>query len=124
MIGNIATKIGKIESAFEISHTYLAGSMAEGTSIIQPNEFDYLVVLKHLSQPGAVEINKQNGETRSCNIKEMPEGAIVPLDYGFTNSHAHIKPGNSIIANTFSACIKDGHIENFKMNQMFNDLVN
>lgn len=123
MIGNIANGIGETERAFEISHKCLAGSMAEGTSIVKPKEFDYLVVLKHLSQPGAVEIYKYTGEQGSCYDDPNIGEGLIPFGYGYTNCHAHIKPGNSIIANMFSPCIIDGHIGNFKMNLMFNECV-
>lgn len=59
MIERIISKFGDYDDSrrvFEVSQKYLVGSMAEETRIIEPSEFDFLVVLKKLSVPGALDI--------------------------------------------------------------------
>ncbi|VDI33772.1 Hypothetical predicted protein [Mytilus galloprovincialis] len=58
MVEKVISKFGEYgdRRMYEVSQKYLVGSMAEETRIKEPSEFDFLVVLKNLSVPGALEI--------------------------------------------------------------------
>ncbi|KAH3734409.1 hypothetical protein DPMN_040849 [Dreissena polymorpha] len=57
----ILEKVRELEPRFTVSEILKVGSYFEGTKIneILVDEFDFLVVIKELSQPGAIHINKE-----------------------------------------------------------------
>ena len=56
MVERIAYQIGYFDERVKIKETILVGSAAEGTKIILPNEFDFLLVLERFSQPGTMRL--------------------------------------------------------------------
>ena len=52
----LATTIGDIDSRLKIQEVIPVGSAAEDTQIIRPCEFDSILILEALSQPGAVSL--------------------------------------------------------------------
>ena len=58
MVERIAKKIGDIDERLKINEVILVGSAKEGTQIIQPDEYDFLMVLETLSGQGAVSIKR------------------------------------------------------------------
>lgn len=77
---------------YEVSQKYLVGSMAEGTRIKEPSEFDFLVVLKNLSVPGALEIILIDNEKDCKNY-------LTKYDHAF--KHAHLQAIDSNLLKTF-----------------------
>ena len=56
MVERIAYQIGYFDERVKIKETILVGSAAEGTRIILPNEFDFLLVLERFSQPDTMRL--------------------------------------------------------------------
>ncbi|KAH3787649.1 hypothetical protein DPMN_165776 [Dreissena polymorpha] len=54
----ILDKVSELEPRFTVSEILKVGSYFEGTKIDKIDEFDFLVVIKELSKPGAIHINK------------------------------------------------------------------
>lgn len=49
-VDSFAAYLGKKYPIFEISHKYAVGSMAEGTKILEADEFDFILVLKQFNE--------------------------------------------------------------------------
>ena len=56
LIGKITSKLGELSARLKISRSELVGSMREGTSIGEPDEFDVQVVLETLSMNNGVKL--------------------------------------------------------------------
>lgn len=56
IVNAVLKKVAAKNSIFEFSKFIEAGSFYEGTKVGQPNEFDFTVILNHLSTPGAIQI--------------------------------------------------------------------
>ncbi|KAH3809511.1 uncharacterized protein LOC127833489 [Dreissena polymorpha] len=54
----ILDKVSELEPRFTVSEILKVGSYFEGTKIDKIDEFDFLVVIKELSKPGAIHLNK------------------------------------------------------------------
>lgn len=59
LVNRIATELGKVNESLKVYRVVNVGSMAEGTKIREPNEFDFLLVLEKLSYHGAVEMRRE-----------------------------------------------------------------
>lgn len=66
LVSSITTMIGLFDHKFKISEVILVGSAKEGTQIIVPEEYDFLLVLESLSQRGTVQIKKVCSEKENC----------------------------------------------------------
>ena len=66
MVHNIADKLGNIDQRFKIAKVITVGSAAEGTQIVQPNEFDFHLIVEHLSQEDAIYISEDCDEMGGC----------------------------------------------------------
>ena len=80
MVKKILTLVGISDPRFEISHQYLVGSMAEGTRIGEPDEFDFLVVLKHFSEPDAIRVIRELEDVRVYDngiLQQFTENAFL-----------------------------------------------
>ena len=53
----ILAELADKEQLFKVSEVIQVGSYAEGTKILEPDEFDFLVVIEDLSIPGATAVN-------------------------------------------------------------------
>ena len=53
----LAKTIEEIDSRFKIKEIIPAGSAHEGTQVVRPCEYDYILVLDNLSKPGAVSLS-------------------------------------------------------------------
>ena len=71
MVEHLVESIGHIDSRVRINEVIPVGSAAEGTRIILPNEFDFLLVLDAFSRPGAIRI------ARDCSNDEGHVHIIV-----------------------------------------------
>ena len=71
IVEKIANKIGKIDTRLLISEVVLVGSAKEGTQIILPDEYDFLLILEKLSHQGVIDINK------ACPGKDNRVHAII-----------------------------------------------
>ena len=65
-VRNIAKTVEEISPRFMISEVVLVGSAKEGTQIIRPEEYDFLLILGTLSQPGVLEIKKICKDRENC----------------------------------------------------------
>lgn len=74
---------------FEVSQKYLVGSMSEETRIIEPSEFDFLVVLKKLSVPGALDIIFIDNE-KDCKKYH------IRGEHAFKHAHLQVKDPNLV----------------------------
>ena len=63
MVHNITDRIGNIDQRFKIAKV---GSAAEGTQIVQPIEFDFHLIVEHLSQEDAIYISDNCDEMGGC----------------------------------------------------------
>ena len=59
----LAQTIGEQDNRLAIEEVIAVGSAREGTQIIRPCEYDYILTLKHLSKLGAVSIGTNNRNT-------------------------------------------------------------
>lgn len=88
---------------FEVSHKYLVGSMAEGTRITEPNEFDFIVVLKELSKPGALKVKLIDNVKDCSDHFEMKEHAL---------KHVHVKVKDSNLRKLYKwEILDDGYLK-------------
>ena len=69
IIEQIMTAVGNKDQTCQISYQYLVGSMAERTSILEPDEFDFLVVLKHFSKQSGIDIKWSHQDVFQVNKK-------------------------------------------------------
>ena len=53
----LAEIIGEIDPRFRVRKAIPVGSAREGTQIVRPCEYDYILILEALSQPGAVSLS-------------------------------------------------------------------
>ncbi|XP_060592520.1 uncharacterized protein LOC132747207 isoform X1 [Ruditapes philippinarum] len=60
MVERIACTLGKQHGHLKILRVVSVGSMREGTKIREPDEFDFILVLEHLSRPGAIDVVGEN----------------------------------------------------------------
>lgn len=58
-VEKILIDTAKEDGRFQYSEILKVGSFYEGTKVIEPNEFDFLVVIEELSQPGAITVAKE-----------------------------------------------------------------
>ena len=82
--------VGDKNPCLQISEAVSVGSAKEGTQLCSPCEYDFILILKELSQPGAISV------TNGC-----PYGA----------SYAHVKLECSQLEHNFKDIIKDGYIK-------------
>lgn len=61
----LAATIGELDSRLIIQDVIPVGSASEGTQIIRPCEYDYILALQALSTPGAVSIEPADPESRN-----------------------------------------------------------
>ena len=66
MVLKIANAVEEISPRFMISEVVLVGSAREETQIIRPEEYDFLLILGMLSQPGVLEIKKTCKDRENC----------------------------------------------------------
>ena len=66
MVRRIANKVEEICPRFKINDVVLVGSAREGTQIIRPEEYDFLLILEMLSRPGALEMKKMCIGNENC----------------------------------------------------------
>ena len=71
IVEKIANQIGKIDTRLLISEVVLVGSAKEGTQIILPEEYDFLLILEKLSHQGVIDINN------ACPGKDNRVHAII-----------------------------------------------
>ena len=62
MINNLAETIGEIDARLSIGEVISVGSAREGTQIIRPCEYDFILTLDVLSKPGTVSITQANSD--------------------------------------------------------------
>ena len=98
MVENIASWFGETNPLLKFSHKYLVGSMAEDTRIIEPNEFDYILVLQHLSQTNVVRVERCVREINTY----LRYGMVKPHPV----NHAHIRLIDKGILNMYSTFVK------------------
>jgi hypothetical protein len=70
-------EVTNIEPLFKPSELIQVGSYAEGTKILEPDEFDFLVVIEELSKPGAVAID--NDPLKVQGVTHLPSTGYVTL---------------------------------------------
>lgn len=61
-VQNILDKAHAVLPLYTVSELLLVGSYAEGTKILDPDEFDFLAIIEDLSQPGAISVNNPQEE--------------------------------------------------------------
>ena len=66
MVRRIANKVEEVSPRFKIGDVVLVGSASEETQIIRPEEYDFLLILETLSQPGVLEIKKTCTGNENC----------------------------------------------------------
>ena len=59
MVDCIMDEVVAIDERFEMLRKVPVGSMAEGTRIVNPDEFDFMIVLKTLSQAGVIKVRRE-----------------------------------------------------------------
>ena len=89
IVRDVAMKIGDIDKRFKIGDIILVGSAMEGTRNISPNEYDFLLVLDVLSQPGVISFSQ------NCRYSE---------------GHVHITVENNDIKTQYKAMLSDGKL--------------
>lgn len=89
IVRDLAMKIGDIDKRFKIGDIILVGSAMEGTRNITPNEYDFLLVLDVLSQPGVISVSQ------NCRYSE---------------GHVHITVENNDIKTQYKAMLSDGKL--------------
>ncbi|XP_045207051.2 uncharacterized protein LOC123559378 [Mercenaria mercenaria] len=70
-------EVTKEEPMFKSAELIQVGSFAEGTKILEPDEFDFLVVIDELSKPGAVAIDNDLENVRGHT--HLPHSGYVTL---------------------------------------------
>lgn len=110
IVDSIMTAVGKECPESEISQQYMVGSMAEGTSIIEPNEFDFLVTLKHFSNRSDINLTAIHDCYYKVKINDQPVDPIcfstklhkVILSRRFQELYSNVKSeyGNLSIKST------------------------
>ena len=59
MVDFIMYEVSSIDNRFEMLRKVPVGSMAEGMRICNPDEFDFMIVLKTLSKPGVIQVRRE-----------------------------------------------------------------
>ncbi|XP_045161376.2 uncharacterized protein LOC123526330 [Mercenaria mercenaria] len=59
----------KLNPLFKVSELIQVGSYAEGTKIVQPDEFDFLAVIEDLSKPNSVSIDKSESDLQQNLVR-------------------------------------------------------
>ncbi|XP_053408735.1 uncharacterized protein LOC128559875 [Mercenaria mercenaria] len=70
-------ELTKEEPLFKPAELIQVGSFAEGTKILEPDEFDFLVVIDELSKPGAVAVD--NNPEKVKGYTHLPHSGYVTL---------------------------------------------
>ncbi|CAC5360898.1 unnamed protein product [Mytilus coruscus] len=58
IVNRVMAKVSEHDNRFTFSEIVKLGSIAEGTKLVEPNEFDYLCILKDFSNPDMVRCRK------------------------------------------------------------------
>lgn len=91
----LAKMIGEKFQTLEMSHIYAVGSMAEGTRLGNPDEYDFLIVTKPFWSPESFEAKRSYSENE-CECKSKYD-CMSDTIFGVkpneveTKPHAHIK---------------------------------
>ncbi|KAH3787639.1 uncharacterized protein LOC127840908 [Dreissena polymorpha] len=75
----IMDKVSELEPRFTVSEILKVGSYFEGTKIDKIDEFDFLVVIKELSKPGAIHVNKMPDVFIEGNLIKEPGMVQIKL---------------------------------------------
>ncbi|XP_053378832.1 uncharacterized protein LOC123526334 isoform X2 [Mercenaria mercenaria] len=62
-------EVEKLNPLFKVSELIQVGSYAEGTKIIQPDEFDFLAVIEDLSKPNSVSVDKSESNLQQNLVR-------------------------------------------------------
>lgn len=79
----LLAEVANIEPMFKPEELIQVGSYAEGTKILEPDEFDFLVVIEELSRPGAIAID--NDPTKVHGFTHLPSSGYVTLSVADDN---------------------------------------
>ena len=102
-VNQIANTLHEIDSRLKIREVILAGSAREGTQIIRPSEFDYILVLDLLSRPGAVTIMPADpkGDSREYMHVKLNDNDAKSVLHEFSDN-------DCIIASRVFPCSRQG----------------
>ena len=87
-------EVENVNPLYRVSELIPVGSYAEGTKILQPDEFDYLAVIEEFSEPGTIEIDARESDIQRGLVKVM-----------ITNEELKSK---------YRELCKDGHLQCFQ----------
>ena len=102
VIMQIVQKLKDLDDRYESHDVIRVGSFVEGTKIVEPDEFDYLIVIDELSKPGILE------PLRVC---EQGRG------------HVHLHITDETMKSRWSDCMDDDQLQGFVLNDPSCDAV-
>ncbi|KAH3787646.1 hypothetical protein DPMN_165773 [Dreissena polymorpha] len=102
----ILEKVRELEPRFTVSEILKVGSYFEGTKINEIDEFDFLVVIKELSKPGAIHINKEPDVSFKGAIYSGPGLVQIKLQ----DDDLKIKWGKYVV-DDYLTCFQQGSLD-------------
>ena len=84
----IAQRIHEVDSRLKIQEVLPVGSAREGTQIVRPCEYDFILILDALSKPGAVKIVPEDPESDSLEYMhvKLNDDYVKSIFHGFSNN--------------------------------------
>ena len=86
----LAETIGELDPRLRINEVLPVGSAREGTQIVRPCEYDYILILEALSMPGAVSL-KFYKDDRQFMFVTPEDKETRSLFHGWLSANEHIK---------------------------------